>query len=375
MPRKVDSYIQGKAAEHGKRPDQKLKPYVVLQYLLKYSDEDHPRSAQDIIGFLEECGILAERRSIYKDIEEINRVSLMMEEDCTLEEADEMLADADADDLKLVVYDNRHKGFYAKNRHYELDDIRLLIECVYASKFISEGQSKRLVDVLSDFVSVDQADSIRHNALLTDRNKTNNRSVLNNISLINQAMIRSQKISFKYLRYSIDDLERQVERRNGQKYIVSPYHLLINDGNYYLLAFSDKQKSMRTYRLDRIKDVSLFDEPREGKDEFRAMDIKSYAQRVFSMYSGKQRVVSLRFINPLLDTVIDRFGRQNVQYAKVDEGHFRVDVRVEISDQFFGWLLGFGKKVRIIAPDDIIDQFKAYIDKVREMYQEEKEQP
>ena len=279
--------------KHGKQVNQKVKPYVVLQYLLKNSDENNVVTAYDIIAFLEKCGISAERRSIYRDIEEINKVSLMLEtKDCTIYEAEEMLLDDEDNELKLVVYDKAKQGFYVRQRHFDLNDIRLLAESIYSAKFLTEGQAKRLVDVVCEFVSKKQAEKITHNAFLTDRVKTNNKSVLNNISIINEAMSKEfegekhtpEKISFKYLKYSIDDIGKQVERGHGAKYIVSPFQLLINDGNYYLLAYDDYSKDMRTYRVDRMKNVSFTGEPREGYEEFKKIDLKSYTQRVFSMY-------------------------------------------------------------------------------------------
>ena len=375
--RKADQHLNGTVeAKHGKQVNQKIKPYVVLQYLLKYSDENNVCSAFDIIAFLEDCGLSAERRSIYRDIEEINKVSLMLENECTIDEAEEMLLDDEDNELKLVVYDKNKKGFYVRQRHFDLNDIRLLAECVYSAKFIAEGQAKRLVDVVCDFVSENQAEKIRHNAFLTDRVKTINKSVLNNISLINEAMSKAiegekhipEKISFKYLKYSLDDLSKQVERKHGAKFVVSPFQLLINDGNYYLLAFDDVSQKMKTYRVDRMKNVSFTGEPREGQEEFEKIDLKTYTQRVFSMYGGEKKRVTLRFINPLLDTAIERFGTKDVIYSKVDDTHFSVTAQVEISNQFFGWILGFGNRVKLLAPDDVTDQFRAYLDKVRGMY-------
>ena len=375
MARKVDEHIQ-KQAQHGKKPNQKIKPYVVLQYLLRSTDENHVATAMDIVAYLEECAISAERRSIYRDIEEINRVALMLDEDCTIDEAAEMLEHDETDDLKLVVYDKRQKGFYVRQRKFDLNDIRLLAECVYSAKFISQGQADRLAEVVCEFVSEHQAEKIRHNAFLTDRVKTNNRQVLSNIAAINEAMSRKidgrphtpEKISFQYLKYSITDMSKQVERRHGAKYIVSPFQLLINDGNYYLLAFDDRSKAMRTYRVDRMKNVSLSGEPRAGEEVFQKIDLKTYTQRVFSMYGGEEKLVQIRFINPLLDAVVDRFGTKDVQYSRVDDSHFCVSAKVEISDQFFGWLLGFGKKAKILAPSDVAEKLCNYIENISEMY-------
>ena len=375
MARKVDEHIQ-KQAQHGKKPNQKVKPYVVLQYLLRSTDENHVATAMDIVAYLEECAISAERRSIYRDIEEINRVALMLDEDCTIDEAAEMLEHDETDDLKLVVYDKRQKGFYVRQRKFDLNDIRLLAECVYSAKFISQGQADRLAEVVCEFVSEHQAEKIRHNAFLTDRVKTNNRQVLSNIAAINEAMSRKidgrphtpEKISFQYLKYSITDMSKQVERRHGAKYIVSPFQLLINDGNYYLLAFDDRSKAMRTYRVDRMKNVSLSGEPRAGEEAFQKIDLKTYTQRVFSMYGGEEKLVQIRFINPLLDAVVDRFGTKDVQYSRVDDSHFCVSAKVEISDQFFGWLLGFGKKAKLIYPEEVLNSFREFMDKIRDMY-------
>ena len=212
---------------------------------------------------MEECGINADRRSIYSDIDEINLVYWMLENESDLEEAEQVMAEDEAGDEKLIVYDKKKKGFFVRQRRYDLNDIRLLAECIYSAKFLAEGQAKRLADVVCEFVSEEQAKTIKYDALLTDRVKTNNRSVIMNIATINEAMSRElegqrhtpEKISFKYLKSTINDISKQIERRKGSRYVVSPFKLLINDGNYYLLAFDDDSQQMRTYRVDRMKGV------------------------------------------------------------------------------------------------------------------------
>lgn len=355
----------------GKKNNQKLKPYLVLQYLLKNTDEDNIASTFDIIDYLETCGIYAERRSIYRDIEDINKILYMLENECPIEEATAALAADNAG--KWVIYDKSRKGFYVRQLRYDLDDIRILAECVYSAKFISQGQAERLVNVVTEFVSVHQAEKIKQNSFLADRVKTNNKQVLNNISSINQAMSAKkhtpEKVSFKYLKCSINNVNEQVERRNGNKYIVSPYKLLINDGNYYLLAFDDRARDIRTYRVDRMKDVRLLGVERDGAAEFAAIDIETYAQRTFSMFGGDTQRVTIRFTNDLLDTVADRFGSANVNYSKVDDRHFSINAKVSISDQFFAWLCGFGSRARLVYPAPVVEAFKAYLDKIRISYE------
>ena len=365
-----------KTSRYGNKPYQKLKPYVILQYLLRQSDENNIQSAEDIKGYLEEQGISAERRSIYRDIDEINLVNVMLEEECTVEEAKEKLLNDPDGDLKLVVYDKHKKGFYVRQRHFDLNDIRLLAECVYSAKFVNQRQAERLVRVACEFVSVYQAERIKHNAFVADRVKTNNKSVLNNIATINDAMSRRlngvshqpEKISFKYLKYDFNDMSQQVERKKGEKYVVSPYQLMISDGNYYLLAYSEKKKDIIPFRVDRMREVALAHEPREGEEAFYKLDLRYYSQRVFSMYRGRKVRIKLRFIPTLLDTMIERFGTSNAQYGKPDDRHYTVETEVEISDQFYGWLLGFGKRVKLVWPEEEREKFLAYVDKIRDAY-------
>ncbi|MBE7052791.1 MAG: WYL domain-containing protein [Ruminococcaceae bacterium] len=360
---------------HGRQHNQKMKPYLIMQYLLKYTDENRPINADNLAEILkEDYGIYAERRSIYRDIEEINKAIIMLEQECTIEEASRILEDDEYNNEKLILK-NKY-GFYARPRDYEENDIRLLAECVYSAKFLSQSQSKALADIVCTLVNERQAEKIKHDVLLVDRVRTNNAEVLNNILTINEAISKEidgkkhipEKISFKYLKHSISDMKKQVERRHGDTYITSPFALIINDGNYYLVAFDDKKEKLINYRVDRMKNVQRIGEKRNGEKEFFNLNLKSYTQRVFSMYGGEEKRITLKFITPLLDAIVDRFGTKDVQYSKSDDRHFTVTAKVEVSDQFFGWILGFGKKVQIVSPPEVRQEFAAYLDKIREMY-------
>ena len=357
--------------KHGRKYNQKLKTYLVMQYLLKNTDESHAADAFEICDYLDELGIAAERRSIYSDIEEINKILWIQQNGGEIEDAEKALAD---DDEKIVVYSGKMRGFYVRQRPHAVEDIRLLAECVYAAKFIPQSQADRLANIVFENASEPQAARIRHESLVVDRVKTANRSVLNNIGLLRDAMAKEldgephepEKVSFKYLTHQMGSLEKPVARR--REYVVSPYYLIINDGNYYLLAFDDEKQDMRTYRVDRMKDIRFNGEPRDGEESFKRLDLKSYTQRVFSMFGGEKKTVRLRFINRLLDTVIDRFGTAGTaHYSIVDDEHFMVTTEVEVSDQFFAWVCGFGKRVKIETPE-IAAAYAAYLDKIRAMY-------
>lgn len=345
-----------------------------MQYLLKNSDENNTIAASEIVDHLsEEIGIYAERRSIYSDIDEINKAMLIDFQNMTLKQAEEEIAKY-GDDARYIIYNSNKKGYYVRERRYELDEIRLVVESIYASKFLSETETEKLVNLICHLVSDNQAFKIRHDVLLTDRVKTKNKFTFKNVSTINSAMSKEQnhlpeKISFKYMKTSISDVKNQVERRQGKKYSVSPYAILLNDGNYYLLGYDDKAKKILTYRVDRMRSVELTGIPREGAKEFAEIDLRTYTQRVFSMFGGKQEEVQIHFTNRLLDAVIDRFGTNNVRYYKVDNDHFSISAQVEISEQFFGWICGFADKAKIIAPRRVVDQFSSYIDKIKGLYQ------
>jgi len=357
---------------------QKIKNYLVLQYLIQNTDENHPMDATKIaVNLSGKYGIAAERRSIYKDINDINKAIIAFENGITISEAEQWL-EADTDDEeKFIVYDTARKGYYVRSRNYDVNDIRLLAECVYSAKFLEKSQTEFLVDFLCRNVSTYQTETIKHDVLLTDRVRASNAETLNSIITINEAISTElkgekhipEKISFKYLKHTISDMKKQVERRHGDSYVVSPYALLINEGYYYLLAYESKKKEFLHYRVDRMKKVERLGEKRDGEEEFLNIDLKTYTQRVFSMYGGKETHVTLRFINPLLDSVIDKFGKKNVIYTQVDKGHFTVTANVEVSSQFYGWLCGFGNQAKILSPVSIVEDFKQFVDKMRGLYE------
>ena len=361
----------------GRKEHQKMKPYLVYQYLLRNSDENHVVTAPEIVDYLQDLGIYAERRSIYRDIEEINAALWILENNSNIEDVEEAIEEGYFNDDKAIVYDSRQKGFYVTHRKYDASDIRLIAECIYSSKYISQTEAERLVDIMKEFVSDEQASEIRTDALVTNRVKTLNKSALRNVTLIYDAMSKvmngnkhtPEKISFQYLKTDFNDLGSVTERRKGALYTVSPYKLIINDGNYYLLAYNDHTHDMRTYRVDRMKNIKRTGVPREGMDVFAQVDLQTYTQRTFGMFSGKKQRVRIRFVASLLDTAIERFGRgKEVTYSKADDYHFMVAVDVEISDQFFGWLCGFANKAVIMGPPSVKEQFLAYLEKIKSKY-------
>ena len=336
-----------------KTENQKLKTIYVAKFFMENSDENHCVSASDIIDYLrEECGIEAERRSIYRDIAALRDV------------------------FGMDIDGGQGSGYRLLSRQFEFDDLRILAECVHAAKFISANKAKELVETIGELGSIYQSETLQHEVFLTDRVKSTQKGTLNIISKINYAMARRAdgkyrrptKISFKYLQHTIEDVTKMVERHQGAVYKVSPFQLLINDGNYYLLAFDDGSQEIRTYRIDRMKDVKVLDEYIEGRALFRDMDIRSYTQRVFNMFGGDRVRVTIRFELPLLDAAIERFGTNEAQYQKDGDTHFTVRAEVEVSKQFFAWLCQFGTKAKIIAPNNVAKDMKTFLSELANTY-------
>ena len=334
----------------GKREHQKIKPYIVLEYLMKYSDEGHAISAKDIVDYLNgDCGIDAERRSIYRDIDEINKVLYMLENECTIDEAEEVIDSEDGEEEKFIVYDKNKKDFYVRQRKYDANDIRLLAECVYSARFIDEKRAKRLAKLTGNFVSQWQAEEILHDAFLVDRTKTTNTAVYYSVDTIQEAISLNRKIHFRYFDWGIDGQRRYREK----SYEASPYGLCQDNENCYLLAYSPRH-GVTSYRVDRMADIQLTELPRIPCPELTGKKLTEHANRLFQMYSGDATTVKLRFHRSLINVVIDRFGRDILLIPDGDE-HFVFTVSVAVSPMFLSWVIGFGSKAKILFPQSVVD--------------------
>lgn len=334
---------------------QKLKILYVAKILQEKTDPDHSISASEIIAYLEDYGVNAEVKSIYRDIA--------------------LLRDVYGMDIE----GGQGKKYKLMSREFDFEELSLLAECVYSAKFISEKSAKNLVDTIGMFASEKQAEKLSKEVFLCDRTKTTRNDVLRNVSKINQAMAYTYdghvkeptKIEFQYLRYDINDLKNQVERKGGKTFVVSPFKLLINEGNYYLLSYSDYAQDIRTYRVDRMKNIKILSDKREGEEQFKKINIENYTKQVFSMFGGDTKRVEMKFSLNLLDSVIERFGTgSKTLYEKDNDYFFKVSTPVAISDQFYSWICSFKRKAEIIAPEDVRKDFIKYLNEILNKYEE-----
>lgn len=352
----------------GKKPGQKFKSLLVWDILMKKTDETHALQLKDIKEHLSHYGITAERHSIKRDIDDILAI-LNKELDFDLDE----LEIEDRDLLGYEVeYDASQHGYKVSRRPYDFEELRILAECVRASKFISKSQEKHLLAAIEGLCSDYQIEELQNEVYLVGRNKTTNKHIMAAMLAVNQAIRENRQISFKYQKFTIQDRTQQVDRRKGVTYKISPFKLIINDGYYYVLAWSTQRNSTVTFRLDRMKGVDVCDEQREGNVEFSKINMETYTQQHFGMFSGEKKRVSLCFTINLLDTIVDRFGTgANVFYRPEGNGHFVVSTDIAISDQFYGWLCGFRNMAQIVSPPEVIDDFQKFLDDIYGKYETE----
>ena len=346
----------------GKSPGQKYKSLLVWQYLLKHTDNDHAVKSDEIIAYLKEHGITAHRHSIASDIEELQ----------TLFNKDAKTGYDKGEKLRYQVeYDAKQHGYKMVSRPYSMGELRMLSECVNSAKFLTERQAEHLKIIISEWCSEHQMEELENEVYLIGRQNSLNQHTLKYFNLINKAIRQNRKIRFKYLKHTLSNQMEQVERRKGDSYVVSPFQLLINDGNYYLLSYDSQKQDMRTFRIDRMKEVALLEDLREGSEVFREIDLRTYTKRVFHMFGGEQKRVQMRFTNRFLDTVVDRFGTNgDTTYMKSDDYHFVVSADVEISDQFYSWICGFRKHAAIVSPPDVVDGMKKFLSDISTRYEE-----
>lgn len=376
--------------KRGLKPEQKLKAYLILDMLQKKTDRFHPMSADAIADAIsDDYGISAERRSVYRDIDAINIAVLLAHgEAATVEEAKEFVEDGMITiPYSASNYAKEKKGFYFDNLFVDFEDIRLAAECIYSAKFIDKARADKIIEeIVCKDISEYQKDEIVSDIFVSDRVRTTNKHLWKAIEIIREAMRhrteddeddkkkykhRPEQISFQYLTHTLGDVENEIERGKGAEYIVSPYKLMACDGNFYLLAYNAAMKShkVRTYRIDRMRNVKrIKGSEREGWEEVKQIDLETYTQTHFNMFTGDSELVTIRFTNDLLDSIIDRFGTKNARYLACDKKHFTVTTRIHLSNPFYGWVFGFGKKAKIISPQKAVDEFAKMIETLSGMY-------
>lgn len=321
---------------------QKLKILYLLKILVEESDENHPMTTARLIEKLESYGISAERKSIYNDIA--------------------ALCDFGVDIIKVS---EKPGGYYLAEREFELAELKLLVDAVQASKFITTKKSRELIHKLEKLTSKENAKQLNRQVVVTKRSKAVNEKIYYNVDKIYEAIAKGVKIRFQYFAWTI---EKEMElKKNGEFYEVSPFLLSWDDENYYLIAYDGEAEIIKHFRVDKMLRITSTKEPREGAELFADFDVGAYTKKTFGMFAGEEETLTLICENALIGVMIDRFG-QEVSVRKRDENTFFLRTKVAVSRQFFGWLSGLGKKVRLHAPEEVAKRYQTYLRDILQDY-------
>ena len=325
-----------------KSSNQKLKLLYIVKFLMQNSDEEHPVSTAQIIEELASNGISAERKSIYNDIEALRLFG-----------------------LDIIQLKGKNGGYYIGERDFELPELKLLVDSIQSSKFITQDKTYKLIKKIESLASVYDGQLLQRQVFVTNRVKSMNESIYYAVDVISDAITQNRKIRYKYFEYTVEKKRRY--RHDGAFYEVSPFALIWDDENYYMLAWDSDAGKMKHYRVDKMEKVSLTDCEREGIKEFEKVDMSAYTKTVFGMFGGEEQKVRLRFANHLVGAVLDRFGRDTIIIKDGDE-HFTFTVNVVVSQQFLAWVFGFGSEAEIISPDEVREEMKKQAFAVAKLY-------
>ena len=311
----------------------------LLKILQEETDQNHTINAQQLAERLE-CN----RKTIYANIDMLRDMFIPIEQ------------------IK-----GSNPGYYISERDFSLPELKLLVDAVQASKFITSERSDELIRKLEKLTTKDQARSLRRQVFIYNRAKTGNAAVYENVDTIHTAMQANSRITFRYCEWTIR--KELVPRHDGALYDVSPWSLTWDDENYYLVAFDEKDQKIKHYRVDKMQDMQLSHKERHGREQFDHFDLAAYAKKTFGMYGGEDVNLTLSGDKHLVGVVIDRFGTDIMLRPDLDyQDRFVAHVLVSVSPQFFGWLAGIGPGLRIEKPDRVREAFKEHLDQIRELY-------
>ena len=328
-----------------KGTNQKFKLYRLAQIMLEKTDDDHYITMPEILSSLEAYGVTADRKSIYNDLRDLEVLGIEVEGE--------------------PVGGRYH--YHVLNRPFELPELKLLVDAIQSSKFITERKTNALIKKLEQLVSQYEAVKLQRQVYVSGRIKTMNESIYYTVDAIHNAISENKKIRFQYYQWNV---KKEMELRHGGAYYhISPWGLSWDDENYYLIGYDSDAEQIRHYRVDKMLRIQMSKEDREGKDHFKKLDMADYARKSFGMFRGKEQQVKLLVNNRMAGVIIDRFGKE-VMMIPADADHFRVSVDVHVSPQFLSWIISLGDDVKIIGPEDVVERMREEIRRLSRQYGE-----
>ena len=313
-----------------KSDNQKLKIFYILDYLERNSYEDNPINATKLITMLDrDHNISCDRKTIYSDIAALQEYG-----------------------VDIISIPGKNGGYYISSRNFELPELKLLIDAVLSSRYLTEKKSKELIEKLCTQCNEHDAGLMKRNILVSGRVKSMNETIYYNVDSIQEAITTNRQITFRYYDWDLGGKRRYREK----EYLASPYGLCQDNENCYLLAFSDRH-GVTSYRVDRMTDIQLIEKDRISCPELTGKALSDHANQLFQMYSGDKVDVKLRFHRDLINVVIDRFGKDTMLIPDGDD-YFTFTVSVAVSPMFLSWVIGFGNKAKVIHPLSVVEKCK-----------------
>lgn len=320
---------------------------LLYRYLRENICKGHTVKAEEILTHYYNMGYPYEIKALYRDLHKF-------------------------DDMEGVSihYDARTKGYWMEQDGFEPYELRLIVDSIQSSKFITQEHARAITTKAMKLTDRHTRATLNRTAYVAGRVRSMNESVVKEADRLHAAIASNRKISFRYFHYAPTKARRY--SKSGGRYIVSPFALQWNDGNFYLHAYEDEMQKLRTFRIDRMEDIRVMPNAREGRKALDTMDLNTYPSAVFSMFSGEECRVKLRCVNRLADVIFDRFGMDTMLIPDGTK-HFTVSVPIEVSEPFYGWVCGFGKQMKILHPPQIVQGMQDFLEKISKMYEEDGE--
>ena len=322
---------------------QKIKILKLYEILSRESDEANPLSTQYLIDRLKSEGISVERKTLYDDIALLNSCG-----------------------YEIMQTRRKQNMYYVSDRNFDTAEVRILIDAVEASSFITPEKTDRLVDKLASLAGSHKGEVIKNNIVVFDTTKRENEQIYYNVFNINEAIITKKKISFKYYKYNAK--REKVAMHDGKPYTVNPIATMVSNDNYYLIATSDKYKDVAHYRIDRMENVKITREDFTLPVELKDFDPKRKKKQLFQMYLGEMKNVTFEIEPDIVEVIFDKFGN-NTKLAPYGD-KYRFTTEIQISDSFFGWCMGLGTRIEIISPREVKSQYLQKLNAVSSKYKE-----
>lgn len=319
--------------------NKKLKLLYLARFLQEETDEQHPKTLQDMLSYLAAHGITAERKSVYDDLELLSLYGM------------------DVQSVRGKTY-----GYFLGQRDFQLPELKLLIDVVQSSPFLTQSKSMELINKLEHLTSRPNARQLRRQVYVLGRVRTHNEQLYYAVDGLHTAINDDRQVTFRYFDWQPDG--SKAYRRDGALYRVDPVALCV-DRHYYLVSYDPAIEDYRHYRVDRMEGLTVTDTPRDPLPE--GFDLGRYVKTIFDMYNGRTGTVRLRFDRALTNVVIDRFGAD--AHIRPDGDSVVVTAPVEVGPTFFGWLAQFGPQAELLSPEDVRQEFAAHCRTTLSLYQ------